>query len=291
MNTRLKAILAFLCLSLKKVYHWTRCSSLITSDPLCTLPTPGFECPVALSQEAPTALMQTGKKEPRLINHDKPRRMAVMFLLLQLLFPLLTAVAVASGSLDFIGRWYHCWGVCLQTSTLQIRSTTSTLRLRKQISHTAWCLSHGTSRKSWVHTRCNKPAFDPGDFFRCRKAWCCTCTVDSSAQLSMSGPLDSGKVLFLCYFLPKTRSYMLSYVFLKEWSKSTLLRNGSSLKICCDDPLRPYELKLALSGKGKMLVFHSPRCLICSKAAENVWRHWWKLGDAWTFKSGKKSRN
>ena len=109
MNTRLKAILAFLCLSLKKVYHWTRCSSLITSDPLCTSPTPGFECPVALSQEAPTALMQTGKKEPRLINHDKQRRMAVVCLLLQLLFPLLTPFA----SLDFFGRWYHCWGVCL----------------------------------------------------------------------------------------------------------------------------------------------------------------------------------
>lgn len=131
--------------------------------------------------------------------------------------------------------------------------------------------------------RCNKPAFDPGDFFRCRNAWCCTCTVDSSTQLSMSGPLDAGKAPFL----PKTRSYMLSYVFLKEWSKSTLLRNGSSLKICCDDTLGPYEFKLTLSGKGTR-VFHSPRCLICSKAAENVWRHWWKLGDAWTFKSGKE---
>lgn len=36
---------------------------------------------------------------------------------------------------------------------------------------------------------------------------------------------------------------MLSYVFLTEWSKSTLLRNGSSLKICCDDPLGPYEFR------------------------------------------------
>lgn len=45
--------------------------------------------------------------------------------------------------------------------------------------------------------------------------------------------------------------------------------------------------ELTLSGKGTR-VFHLPRCLICSKAAENVWRHWWKLGDAWTFKSGKE---
>ena len=54
--------------------------------------------------------MQTGKKEPRPINHDKPRRMAVIFLLLQLLFPTLTAVTVAvasGGVLDFVGRWCH----------------------------------------------------------------------------------------------------------------------------------------------------------------------------------------
>lgn len=88
-------------------------------------------------------------------------------------------------------------------------------------------------------------------------------------------------------FTENQEHWMLSYVFLTEWSKSTLLRNVRAWRSVAMTRWDLMNSELTLSGKGTR-VFHLPRCLICSKAAENVWRHWWKLGDAWTFKSGKE---